>query len=691
MRNTTPPPIFLILLVFGLFSAKGVARPVSDYYKILGVFPGTSSDELDTAYRRVKKRLRSGGNSLESTKRLEELEEAHGVLQDSRRRTEYDSLLKKTGFQEESNFYKLFGVLSDSSAVEITRAYREILQRIHPDKNKGDPEATRRSQELLEAHRVLSDPGLRLRHDRELRSVEGNLLGFGGAGASGAEPADASQGEGRAVQGTAATEFHKTAARLMEEESLDAMLLNDEIFRLARDLEEIGGEENIREAISWYRYLAVEGDVRAARRLAPLLEEIDMEEAMYRYHQGMSDDSDGEFSRVAFFRQAQLYLKGVYDGDKAVIPRDMEKASELFERAFELGAPREAVAREYELIRDYDTAMEWRLRERAGGQVSGAKKLNGGKEINSEGNKPNTTPAGAVKKIMSDTPVHQAVLTNGAGVGNQKLIVKMLRDFEMNRGKEIDWDAYNSSGRTALSLAAQRRYGEVVRFLIEKGADPAIPDANGFLPIHRALFSKSDFRYEDCDLIGNNLGDILRLFKKTWTARYTGPEFIDRWNIGYGRTAKETISSGETPLGMALGQCFEYRGHNNLRLRKVYLDFVKEAIRQKGVSYLAVEDFDRIIGSAFKLGANEIATLLMEKRKKEEAAVLGGEADAIETEKPPATDWLSRFLNYLFAPRPLGGSSAGIADGAPADGISADTSAGIATDECQDLFSRHSK
>ena len=647
---------FLMLLVF--LAPAAAQAPASDFYKILGVFPDVSSDKLEEAYRRVKKRLKASPGSLESSKRLEELEEAYGALRDPRRRAEYNSWLKKAGFQEEPNFYKLFGVLSDSPAAKITRAYREILQRIHPDKNKGAPEANRRTQELKEAHRILSDPRLRLRHDRELRSFEGNLLEKPAGDSSGKEPSRGASGrepsgasaetspgaasQGQAVKGGA--EFHKTAARLQEEESLDQALFNKEIFQLARELEAAGGEENIREAVSWYRFLAAEGDVRAARRLAPLLEDIDMEEALYRYRQGSADDSDREFSRAAVFREAQLYLKGVYEGDKAIIPKDPEKASALFERAVELGAPRGAVAREYELIRDYEKAMEWQLRKK--GQISGVK-TEGGKEIKQN---PKQAPAA---QLSSGTPVHQAVLREYRGSltmkGFQGSIVKMLRDFKAGRGGETDWNAYNSNGRTALSLAAERRHSMVVSFLIkEAGADPAIPDASGFLPIHWALFSKAGMPdIEESSARGRELQTILRLFRKTWTVQYTGPEFRNRWKTFYGGNHHEIISSGETPLDMALGQCCKGKGHTNFLITPDYLQFVHDAVIQDGVSYLSDEDFDRIVGRAFKIGAAETAALLMNKRR---GAPIG---------EPPASNWLSRFFDSLFAPRPLaGGSSA---------------------------------
>ena len=625
-------PFFLILLVFGLFSAEGGAKPASDFYKILGVSPGASSDKLAKAYRRVKRRLRSSPpGSLESSKRLEELEEAYGALRDPRRRAEYDSWLKKAGFQEEPNFYRLFGVLSDSPAAKITRAYREIRQRIHPDKNKGDPEATRRFQELQEAHRVLSDPRLRLRHDRELRSFEGNLLerpageasgkepsrGASGKeparGVSGKEPAQEAPGKkpargaskGRAVKGRA--EFHKTAARLQEEESLDQTLFNKEIFQLARELEAAGGEENIREAVSWYRFLAAEGDVRAARRLAPLLEDIDMEEALYRYRQGSADDSDREFSRAAVFREAQLYLNGVYEGDKAIIPKDPEKASAAFERAFELGAPRGAVAREYELIRDYEKAMEWRRQNRKP-PASRPKSLK----------KRKAKPAGGLADFTWRDPFFSERRNQGfpeeegaisAAIRSQnpfavphsekeeKVLAMARRLIEM--GLDINKAGFNEI--TPVMLAVRYHYFRVVQLLISAGADVHLADSDGDTVLNNAIISwdYSDFSYEFC-ITCKEYGKA----RKKYQTGLSGEEAEAQRQIIFSLVEKTDLSlrdkEGSLPLQMAL----ERRNHSETAVW-----ILQKMGRQK---ILREREKARLIDLAVKKGHAEALPLLQE-------------------------------------------------------------------------------
>ena len=630
---------FLAPVSFFAEAAEGAA-PVSDFYKILGTGSAATAPELERAYKRAKKRLRSPGGSgvnLESKKRLEELEEIYETLQDPLLRADYDSRLKEAGFQEESNFYKVIGVLSDSPAAEITRAYQEIRQRIHPDKNQGDPEATRRFQELQEAHRILSDSSLRLRHDRRLRSFGGNLLGSPEASAA-KKPAK-----------PATSRPFKIAADLEQEASLETELWNEQIFQLARELETEGGTENIQEAVSWYRALAVEGHVEAARRLAPLIEDIDMKEALYRYRQGAEDDSDGgEFARAALFRQAQIYLTGVYKDDQTVIPKDPEKASVLFEQAFELGAAAGAVAREYDIIGDYETAMTWRLKKKGGGdgQISGGNTSESGYEITQNGEAAaNSLPDKPDQENRSDSPIHQAVL-QGLPLHSQDSIVRTLQVILRN-DDEADWNSLNSEGRTALSLAAGRLDSKVVDFLIKAGADQTIPDADGFLPVHRALLAGPFYLYDLGDQIPQeNLFEILSAFYPTWTYR-----------AGHGKTPLETA--------MEQGVMIEDAGYYQNISIGAYLRFAVKIIQHKGVSYLANEEFDRILSKAAnRKGSATVVELLMERKKSQRRASerrrAAGERRAENSidstspsgepsEKRPDRGFLSGLFNFLFA------------------------------------------
>lgn len=65
--------------------------------------------------------------------------------------------------------YHVLKVASDAPIEVIRAAYRVLAARHHPDRCAGDPAALRRMQQVNEAYRVLSDPGLRAAHDAALR------------------------------------------------------------------------------------------------------------------------------------------------------------------------------------------------------------------------------------------------------------------------------------------------------------------------------------------------------------------------------------------------------------------------------------------------------------------------------------------------------------------------------------------
>lgn len=63
-------------------------------------------------------------------------------------------------------YYQLLGVAPDASAEDIKLQYRKLALKLHPDKNRDDPNATERFQELQEAYEVLSDEEKRKAYDQ---------------------------------------------------------------------------------------------------------------------------------------------------------------------------------------------------------------------------------------------------------------------------------------------------------------------------------------------------------------------------------------------------------------------------------------------------------------------------------------------------------------------------------------------
>lgn len=63
------------------------------------------------------------------------------------------------------DYYKVLGVESNATQEEIRKAYRKMAKRYHPDRNKEDPNAKERFQEINEANEVLSSPEKRRKYD----------------------------------------------------------------------------------------------------------------------------------------------------------------------------------------------------------------------------------------------------------------------------------------------------------------------------------------------------------------------------------------------------------------------------------------------------------------------------------------------------------------------------------------------
>jgi molecular chaperone DnaJ len=87
---------------------------------------------------------------------------------------------------EKRDYYEVLGVVRTSTEVEITKAYRVLAKKYHPDRNIGDDEAKVKYAEVDEAYAVLNDAGKRARYDRHGHAgVEGMEVGGGDVGGLG--------------------------------------------------------------------------------------------------------------------------------------------------------------------------------------------------------------------------------------------------------------------------------------------------------------------------------------------------------------------------------------------------------------------------------------------------------------------------------------------------------------------------
>ena len=79
-------------------------------------------------------------------------------------------------------YYEVLSIERSSTDREISKAYRKLAVKFHPDSNPGDEEASAKFKQAAEAYEVLSDNEKRARYDRHgFAGVEGGGSQFGSA------------------------------------------------------------------------------------------------------------------------------------------------------------------------------------------------------------------------------------------------------------------------------------------------------------------------------------------------------------------------------------------------------------------------------------------------------------------------------------------------------------------------------
>jgi len=80
------------------------------------------------------------------------------------------------------DFYKILGVRREATEREVKKAYRKLAMKWHPDKNKDDPKAVERFQDLGAAYEVLNDAEKRKTYDKHGEDGVKKMGGFEGGG-----------------------------------------------------------------------------------------------------------------------------------------------------------------------------------------------------------------------------------------------------------------------------------------------------------------------------------------------------------------------------------------------------------------------------------------------------------------------------------------------------------------------------
>ncbi len=81
----------------------------------------------------------------------------------------------------EKDYYRELGVDKTASAKDISKAYRTLARKYHPDANPGDVSAEERFKEISAAYEVVGDETTRKKYD-EFRRLGGGGSPFGGGG-----------------------------------------------------------------------------------------------------------------------------------------------------------------------------------------------------------------------------------------------------------------------------------------------------------------------------------------------------------------------------------------------------------------------------------------------------------------------------------------------------------------------------
>jgi len=89
-------------------------------------------------------------------------------------------LLACVAMAEKRDYYDVMHITRDATQPQIKKVYRRLAAKLHPDKNKGDPDAEKKLQELNEANEVLSDPEKRKKYDQFGHAAFDNNRGGGG-------------------------------------------------------------------------------------------------------------------------------------------------------------------------------------------------------------------------------------------------------------------------------------------------------------------------------------------------------------------------------------------------------------------------------------------------------------------------------------------------------------------------------
>ena len=78
--------------------------------------------------------------------------------------------------ESKSNYYDILGIDKNANAEDIKKAYRKKSMLTHPDRNRDDPDANSKFQQVSEAYDILSDKQNMLLENQEMRDMVKDMI-----------------------------------------------------------------------------------------------------------------------------------------------------------------------------------------------------------------------------------------------------------------------------------------------------------------------------------------------------------------------------------------------------------------------------------------------------------------------------------------------------------------------------------
>jgi len=130
------------------------ANMTKDYYRILGVLDDAEDVVIRAAYKALAQRYHPDkwtGDKEEANRRMQEINQAYGVLSDATKRKQYDATRDKSEYQDESDFESDY---QDTFNKDIEEKWKKIVDFL-PDLEQIYDDLSRTSRQLAYSYKIL--------------------------------------------------------------------------------------------------------------------------------------------------------------------------------------------------------------------------------------------------------------------------------------------------------------------------------------------------------------------------------------------------------------------------------------------------------------------------------------------------------------------------------------------------------